>query len=195
MRWLLTYCYNISAVIQSTLPIQPNQSTKPNFFGLCWVGGWLVLMNCGGVSGSRGSVHSLESISSKFFKFLFHWFMKEQAAPIIFSWKDEEPAGATKQAGNANKIINQFNWIDWLIVVWLACCGCGLTHSFTSLIKKLKFFISLHSGLAHPPLLCWLHSARHTPQRAAHCNQINHSHFFSHSEEKRKGMIVWIAGC
>ena len=33
-----------------------NQSTKPNFFGLCWVGGWLVLMKDWVVVAERPSI-------------------------------------------------------------------------------------------------------------------------------------------
>ena len=110
---------------------------------------------------------------------------KKKQTHFIFN----EMAGATKQAGNANKINNQFNWIDWLIVVWLACFGCGLTHSFIqskSNQKQLLIFFCFHSGLAHPPLLCWIpfHSI-HTPQRAAK-QQLHQLHFFSHSQREKK---------
>ena len=126
----------------------------------------------------------------------------------IEDWFGEEGGCKLNQTTSPNQLkkIKLILFLYWLVccLSWLFAVPPGLTaliHKSTNQFKQIKlnliWLIDVDfEWLAHPPLLYWLRSARHMPQRGPTGRQL-FLYFFSspiRKSELERNKESWMAG-
>ena len=160
---------------------------------------WWAAHRAGAATNSSTPIHqSTQSIQRKT-NFCFY---------LIDGWCElGAAANSTKQLHQINQQIKIILiWLDWLVccLSWLFAVPPGLPaliHKSTNQFKQIKlnliWLIDVDfEWLAHPPLLYWLRSARHMPQRGPTGRQL-FLYFFSspiRKSELERNKESWMAG-